>query len=713
MNRRISDAIGVTALAALALFALPAVVAQNQDKAEIALKAAMDKEMLDGNLKAAIDQYKKLAQGANKAVAARALVRLGECYEKQGNAEAGKTYEQVLSRFGDQKEAVQEAQARLTALGFPRTTPVTRTVWRGGKVDSEIAVSPDGRFFSYPDWHTGNLALHDVVAGTDRDLTTTGAWKQGESEFAEKSAWSRDGKRIAYGWFEKKANRFVLRVADVTGGAAPREVFSSADMRWVAPRDWSPDGKWIAVSLEPEGSDARTTQPVQAGAKAQLALVNAQDGSLRTLTTTDWHGPDTGFDMILISPDGKYVAYDRPGAGHQRDVFVLAIGSNREIPVATGPTEEELAGWSPDGKYLLFTSNRTGSTGLWARAFADGAPQGEPALLKPDIGRITAGGMNSTGSFFYYVPPAKPLQQIQIANFEFETGKLLPPVADVAEEGVVESEMQPDWSPDGKFLAYLSRGPGGSSVKIRSVETGVVRELRPKLYVPQSLRWAPDGRSLAVVDTGGEVYRVDAVTGEFSLLFKGNGSPVAWSPDGKKICYRKSDSQEEAFVERDLASGSERVLIRRTLLGAPNLSPDGRYIVTASSDPATSSRTFILIPVGGGEPRELMRAGSKADFGNLNLSLLIWAPDSRSLLIRKTLIDGKRSGELWRASVDGSPVRKLEGELDPRLATGGPRLSPDGRRIAFSPRPGGEARPQEVCVLENFLPVAKGAPAAK
>ena len=42
---------------------------------------------------------------------AAALVRLGECYEKQGNAEARKTYEQVLSRFGDQTEAVAQARA--------------------------------------------------------------------------------------------------------------------------------------------------------------------------------------------------------------------------------------------------------------------------------------------------------------------------------------------------------------------------------------------------------------------------------------------------------------------------------------------------------------------------------------------------------------------------------------------------------------------------
>jgi len=704
MNQRVLQTIAVTAITALTLFAPSATIAQNQDKSEAALKAAMDKEVLDGNLKSAIEQYKKLTQGPNKAVAARALVRLGECYEKQGNGDAARTYEQVLSRFSDQKVAVEQARARLAALRTgAQTGPVSRVVWRGAKLDSEMAVSPDGRYISYPDWSTGNLGLHDLVSGTDRALTSSGTWKPGEAEFAEGSAWSKDGKRVAYNWYEKKTGRFALRVVDVTGANPPRQLFSSPDMLWVSPRDWSPDGKWIAVGLEPENSDARTTQPVQAGAKAALGLVNTQDGSLRTLNTTEWHGPDTGYGMILISPDGKFVAYDRPGAGRQRDVFVSLIDEAREMAVATGPTDEQLAAWSPDGRYLLFKSDRTGSTGLWARPFGGGAPQGEAILLRPDIGQITTLGTSSAGSLFYYIPPTRLLQPVQIANFDFNTGKLMPPVTDLAEAGVVESQLQPDWSPDGHSIAYLSQSVSGYSVKIRSLDTGAIREVRPKLYLPQSLRWAPDGRSIAVVDTGGQAYRLDVAAGEFSFLLK--SAAVAWSPDGKKIYYRKSGSQEAAFVERDLASGNEREIVRRAVLGYPNLSPDGRFIGTASGDSSGNAETFILIPIAGGEPTELLRTVSKAGEPKRHFSMLIWAPDSQSLLIRKTSNDGKQPFELWRASIDGSPARNL-GELDPRLTTDGPRLHPDGRRIAFSPKPAGEVRPQEVSIWENLIPKA-------
>src|SRR4051794_19806068 len=155
MNRRHRNLVTLTAGL---LLLLPVLSAQKQDRAEAALKAAMDRESVDGNLRAAIDQYKKLATDPNKSVAARALVRLGECYEKQGSADARKAYEQVLSRFGDQKEAVETARSRLAALGSSRSMArqTTSAVWKDKSVTIESAVSPDGRYISYADWSTGN-----------------------------------------------------------------------------------------------------------------------------------------------------------------------------------------------------------------------------------------------------------------------------------------------------------------------------------------------------------------------------------------------------------------------------------------------------------------------------------------------------------------------------------------------------------------------------
>ena len=87
---------------------------QSKDtRAEVALQAAIKKEAVDGDLKGAIEQYRKLAQGRDRAVAAKALVRMGECYEKLGDAESRKAFERVVREFADQKEAVEEARKHL------------------------------------------------------------------------------------------------------------------------------------------------------------------------------------------------------------------------------------------------------------------------------------------------------------------------------------------------------------------------------------------------------------------------------------------------------------------------------------------------------------------------------------------------------------------------------------------------------------------------
>ena len=82
---------------------------------EIDLQAAIRTETVDGDLKAAIKQYDTIVAKYkdDRAVAATALIRMAECYRKQGDAESRKIYERVLRDYPDQKEAVSVARARL------------------------------------------------------------------------------------------------------------------------------------------------------------------------------------------------------------------------------------------------------------------------------------------------------------------------------------------------------------------------------------------------------------------------------------------------------------------------------------------------------------------------------------------------------------------------------------------------------------------------
>jgi len=136
------------------------VTAPAQKSAEVALRAAMETETVKGDLKGAIDQYKKIAAGKDRALAAKALVRMAECYQKLGDSESRRIYERLVKDYADQKEAVAIARVKLGG-GAQNTEVITRQVWTGPNVDAYGTVSPDGRVLSYTDWDTGDLALHN------------------------------------------------------------------------------------------------------------------------------------------------------------------------------------------------------------------------------------------------------------------------------------------------------------------------------------------------------------------------------------------------------------------------------------------------------------------------------------------------------------------------------------------------------------------------
>src|SRR5438045_3389016 len=103
----------------LLFFAAATLAAAQPKNPDAALGAARHLEEAEGNYPAAIEAYNKfLAQyGNDRARSAKALVRMGQCYEKLGDAESRKAYERVVRDFGDQKDSAEAARVRLAALG--------------------------------------------------------------------------------------------------------------------------------------------------------------------------------------------------------------------------------------------------------------------------------------------------------------------------------------------------------------------------------------------------------------------------------------------------------------------------------------------------------------------------------------------------------------------------------------------------------------------
>ncbi len=368
--------------------ALGAPVARAQSGYDLFQKALV-KERTEGNVEEAIQLYQRIVRefSGNRALAAKALLEMGQCYEKLGKTEARKAYERVLREYADQSEAATEARTRLAALtggnNAKGTELATRRLWAAPDGYVLGRTSPDGRYLTYVDFDTGDLALRDLATGEKLRLTNEGS---GSPDYAYWSVPSPDGKQIAYSWVTRNLSTIELRVIG-TDASKPRLLYSN-NGEAVAPVAWSPDGREILAVFHRQDNTN------------QLAWFSVSDGAPRVLKTLDWRYP-VG---VSLSPDGRYIVYDSPQQqeSENRDIYLLGADASREIKLVEHPSNNSFPFWSPDGRTVLFLSDRTGTTGLWAiRVDEDGRPHGPPELVKPDMERIRPLGFTRKGSLYY------------------------------------------------------------------------------------------------------------------------------------------------------------------------------------------------------------------------------------------------------------------------------------------------------------------------
>jgi len=660
-----------------------------------------------GDLRGAIKLFNEIIEKYpdEREYAAKSQLYIGLCYEKLGLKEAQKAYQKVIDSYPEQIEAVKVAKEKLSILLRAQAVVEKgdkefkiRQVWAGPDVDIFGAPSPDGRYLSYVDWDTGDLAIRELATGKKRRLTNKGSWFE-SSEFAEFSRWSPDGKQLVYQWYNKD-DFYELHIIGLDG-SEPRVLYSQEETEYIGLNDWAPDGKNILGTLSREdGSN-------------QIILVSVADGSVSLLKTLDWGSTLT----MSFSPDGRYIVYDFPPKEGtlERDIFLLSTDGKREMPLIEHPADDFVLGWAPDGKSILFASYRTGTLDAWVIQVADGKPQGPPELIKKGIGQIWPIGFTKKGSFYYGLGTA--MVDIYIATLDLEKGKILSPPTK-ATQRFIGSNFLADWSPDGKYLAYISmRGPEPERpysrvLCIRSMETGKEREILPKLRGFSYPRWSPDGRSILVFGSDKNrrqgLYLIDAQTGDITFIVQNEPGAVIkdyeWSPDGKAIFYTETNRTKKAYriLLYDLETRKEKELYQTTFPTAASnfylaLSPDGQQLAFATTDQSLTSffERLKVMPAAGGEPRELLRLQPPERFNSI-----AWTADGREILfVKGSPSVQEHTFELWRVSAEGGEPQKLELAMDNLQV----RVHPDGRRIAFSA--GKWIR--EIWVMENFLPEGK------
>jgi Tol biopolymer transport system component len=486
------------------------VLAQNgaadAQRASNLLQEAIHFDEVVGDLEAAITLYRRVADEfpTERSLAARALVRLGACYERLGDEQARQAYERVIRDFADQGDLTTTASTRLAALdaaatrvepspsdgagAASRDVPLPEIEPDGGGVAGLLRLSPDGHralFYSVGGKYTGqNVAVYDYASKATTFLTTH-RWDTPEQPLGVAAVWSPDGTRVAYSTVRKPGADAtdVGEIFVATPGQEPRRLFATEEgAAYVT--DWLRDGSALVVALQ------RRDQSVS------LGLVSLSDGSFSRLRTLQW----SQATYPRASPDGRYIVFE-DGSREARDLFLITSDGRSVVSLDEHPALDTQPLWSPDGRHVVFHSNRQGRAALWAVAVEDGRAAGRPFMVMPEADRVGLRDWTDRGIAYLRT---RVVTDVYTAAIDPASGETIegPRMIPYASTGWNHS---PIWSPDGRMIAFISGDrlgqPRHQTVVVLPLDGNPPREATPPEEAftgISNIRWKPDGTELSV-----------------------------------------------------------------------------------------------------------------------------------------------------------------------------------------------------------------------
>jgi TolB protein len=261
----------------------------------------------------------------------------------------------------------------------------------------------------------------------------------------------------------EKRNAKEIWVSDYDGANEIR-ITNSRDLN-LNP-SWSQDGSAIAYAA------------IRGGSSYDILMSFILTGVLQNVTK-GWNLQNGGAHLPAISPDGKQILFaGTPEKANAQDLFIANIDGSNRRRLTTHPDSETSPTWSPDGKQIAFTSDRTG---------------------RPQIYIMNADG---TGARRLPIPDAE---------------------ADRA-----------TWSPAPyNEIAYTARTGPGYDIKIHDVATGQTRQLTFSEGTNESPSYSPSGRHLAFSSTRAGLVQIFTIgrdgNGLRQITRSGNNQTPDWS----------------------------------------------------------------------------------------------------------------------------------------------------------------------------------------
>lgn len=422
--------------------------------------------------------------------------------------------------------------------------------------------------------HAGDIWIVASEGGQARRLTS----HEGQELFPK---FSPDGRWIAFS-AEYSGNRqvFVMSAA----GGTPRQLTYHNDVGPMPPRggfdnqvlDWSPDGKYVLFRANRLPWGVRMGRPYivpfEGGMESPLEVPESGGGM---------YSPD-GTKLVYTPISREFRTWKRYRGGRAQDVWIYDLERHSAEPVTDHEGTDNQPVWVADTIY--FTSDReAGRLNLFAYDTKTEQTRQVTSHEEFDVLWPSAGPgqvVYECGGYLYrfdpettnsYLVPIKVTGDFlgRMARFEkvsdqIDRGAISPTGKRVvfgargdiftvpAKDGAVRNltrtpgirEFRPAWSPDGRWIAYLSDRTGEYELYVRAHDgSGEERRITTDddtwRFDPV---WSPDSKKLAYGDTKLRLRYVDVETGKTVDVDTGQFAPIRryrWSPDSKWLVYDK------------------------------------------------------------------------------------------------------------------------------------------------------------------------------